>query len=327
MPLLHRRHDGPLASQRRVRFSLCTALTISCAMRAASHSSNRWIEGGSDGRGLVAGVSVALAAAVVAAVIYGAAAVLQAVGAQRASSSVEGRATFRQVARQGPYLAGLGCDLVAWVLTVMALRRLPLFAVQTIVAGSLAVTVVLAHVVLRTPLRRTDQAAIAATVVGLVLIGAAASGQTSIAPSAVVGVLALAGAPMLAIVGLAARGLPSVVAASVAGMAFAGSLFSARATHLSDGIVSLVTEPSAWAVLGYGTIGLVSYARALEAGHVGSATAAMWATEIVVASVLGWLVLNDGVREGWHLVAGTGLLLAVASTVTLARSPAHAIRL
>jgi uncharacterized membrane protein len=67
-------------------------------------------------------------------------------------------------------------------------------------------------------------------------------------------------------------------------------------------------------------VGLIAYARALEAGHVGSVTAVMWATEIVFATIIGWLVLGDNVRPGWRPAAGLGVVLALTATISLARS-------
>ena len=46
----------------------------------------------------------------------------------------------RAVWLQPWFLAGLVADVLAWVLTVVALRFLPVFAVQAILAGAIALT-------------------------------------------------------------------------------------------------------------------------------------------------------------------------------------------
>src|SRR4029077_18273396 len=46
--------------------------------------------------------------------------------------------------RQGPFLASIAIDLVGFIAQLIALRRLPLFAVQAIIAANLAVTAVFA---------------------------------------------------------------------------------------------------------------------------------------------------------------------------------------
>jgi drug/metabolite transporter (DMT)-like permease len=263
---------------------------------------------------------VSLSAAILAALIYGAGAVLQAMGAQYASSTVEGNARFRLVARQPKYLVGLILDVIAWALAVFSLRQLPLFATQTIVASSLAVTVLLAHFVMHTALHRADLIAVAMTVMGMVLIGASADLDTANTPSTKLGFFILLGVPIMAGLSTAIGTKSPVLSAIVAGLSFASSLFCARATHFSDGFADVVRSPLAWSIVGFGAVGLIAYARALEAGHVGSVTAVMWATEIVFATMIGWLVLGDNVRPGWRSAAGLGVVLALTATISLARS-------
>src|SRR5262249_53294171 len=45
---------------------------------------------------------------------------------------------------QWPFMASLGLDLIGFAAQLVALRRLPLFAAQAIIAGTLAVTAVFA---------------------------------------------------------------------------------------------------------------------------------------------------------------------------------------
>ena len=58
------------------------------------------------------------------------------------------------------YLIGIGCDLLAWVGSMIALRELAVYLVESILAGSLAVTVVAARVILKSRLRKRDIAAV-----------------------------------------------------------------------------------------------------------------------------------------------------------------------
>ena len=185
-------------------------------------------------------------------------------------------------------------------------------------------TVVLAHFVMHTRLARADIAAIAMTIVGMSLIAASAEAEVASIPSRTVGVVVILAVPLVAALSAFLGPKSPFLSAIVAGMSFASSLFSARATHFDDGLASVVRNPLAWAVVGFGIVGLVSYARALEAGHVGSVTATMWATEILVATVIGWLLLGDNVRPGWRPAATIGVVLALTATVSLARSQTRA---
>ena len=262
-----------------------------------------------------------LLAAVAASLIYGTGAVLQAIGTRRASAVPNGRRGLAGLIRQPLYVAGVAIDLIGWGLTMFASQRLPLFAVQTIVASSLAVTVVLARFVFQTALRRIDLVAVVTTVASMVLIGLSADEHTATSLSKTVTAAIVIGVPTLAVASRSLRGLSPYVSAILAGAAFAGSIMAARATNFDDGVFAVLGKPLTWAVVGYGLIGLLSYARALELGDVGGVTAAMWATEIVIATVVGKLVLGDDAKRGWRYVAFLGLLLALGSAFTLARSP------
>lgn len=266
----------------------------------------------------------ALAAALAAAFIYGAGSILQAKGARGASLRCEGRAPVLLIARQPAYVAGLACDFLAWLLTIAALQRMPVFAVQTIVASSLAVTVLLARVFFHTHLRPIDIFAVAGTMLSLILIGFTASSEAAQAPTTAVTIALVVGAPVLVLFTFFASAAASYISSITAGCAFAGSLLSARATHLEDGVLASARNPLTWAVLAYGAVGLISYARALESGNVGSATAITWAAEIVVASLVGRFFLGDHARHGWQWLATVGLVLALMSTLALARSPSQA---
>src|SRR5919199_4485434 len=91
-----------------------------------------------------------LAGALGAALAYGVGSILQGVAARRAAGGgrdLDPRLLLR-LAHQLPYVLGLGCDLAGFGLSLVALRTLPLFAVQAAVASAIGVTAVLAAFVL-----------------------------------------------------------------------------------------------------------------------------------------------------------------------------------
>jgi hypothetical protein len=255
-------------------------------------------------------MTLALVAALVGMVGYGVGSVLQALGAARASGPA--------VLRHPAYLAGLGCDAVAWVASLVALRYLPLFVVQSLLAGSLGVTVLLGRVVLRTRLRARDGAAVAVVAVALAVIAGAAgtqSAQPAPAGFTVAMLLTLLGT---VVVGAALYGRSgSLPLAALAGAAFSGAALCARAMPGPIGWALLV-EPLALGVVAFGVVGAVAYARSLERGPVGPATAVLWVIEVVVPGAVGLAVLGDTVRAGWALPAGLAVVAACAACVVLA---------
>lgn len=102
---------------------------------------------------------------------YGVGTVLQAAGAKRSRGLA--------VMRQPTYLVGLGCDGVAWVASLLALQRLPLFAVQALLAGSLCVSVVLARIFLHARLRVRDGVAVTLVALALAAVAAASGVQST----------------------------------------------------------------------------------------------------------------------------------------------------
>jgi drug/metabolite transporter (DMT)-like permease len=258
----------------------------------------------------------ALALAVAGAVGYGVASVLQAAGARRAAGLL---GTLRAPA----YLAGVCLDLLAWLLSVVALRILPVYQVQAVLAGSLAVTVVAARLFLGTRLRTADVAAVAVTVVALAALAAAAGPQDPAVPPAATRLgLALAAVPVaLAGWALAARGAAPNLVGAVAGLAYGGAALCARAvTPPGSAVASLLAEPLVWALAAFGLTGTLLYAHALEHGQVGPVTALLWIVEVLAPSAAGVLLLGDDVRPGWEAVAVAAVTATVAAAAVLAFS-------
>jgi drug/metabolite transporter (DMT)-like permease len=283
----------------------------------------------------VTAVTWALVAATAAAVGYGLASVLQASGASQAPGTL-------RTLRQPRYLAGVALDLLAWLASLAALRTLPVYQVQATLAGSLAVTVLAARLLLGTRLRAADITAVALTVAALAVLAAAAGPQHSshLSGSGRLG-LAAAAAP-LALAGWAttraAASAPASTgagagagagAAIIAGLAFGGAALCARAItlpddplrHLSTALASAATDPLAWALAAYGGIGTLLYAYALEHAEVGPVSALLWIAEVTAPAIAGITLLGDSIRPGWTPAAGAALLATIAAAAVLAGRP------
>ena len=268
-------------------------------------------------------MKTALVLCLIAAFGYGAGAVMQALGARRAEA--QGRVGLSAMARQPVFVFGLVTDLASWTISRFALHTLPLFAVQTILAGSLAVTVIMARVVLGTELRPRDRLAIVATMAGLFIVGVSAGEEPTREITHLLKICILIGIPALVALGVVAMRLrKSVVLAVLSGAAFTGSALAARAVHVKDeSVAGILSEPLLWAVLIYALLALGLHATALMRGAVGPVTAAMWATEVLVAAVVGAVALDDHMRPGWTIPAIAGIGLTLGATIVLARAPAQ----
>jgi drug/metabolite transporter (DMT)-like permease len=232
----------------------------------------------------------------------------------------------RSLVTQPRYLGGLLVDGLGWASTVVALRYLPVFVVQAVLGGAIALTAVGARVVYGSRLRSVDRLACAACVVGLVLVAASAGPDRPAAPSRfamlVLVAVAIVLVGCLVAVWPVSAGWPLAL---IAGLGFGGSSVAVRAVHLSVGEepVALLRAPPTYLVVVFGALGLVGYSRALERASLARVTAILLVTEATVPGVAGIILLGDSVRRGWWGAMVAGLVLAVAGVMVLAGSPAQ----
>jgi drug/metabolite transporter (DMT)-like permease len=269
-------------------------------------------------------MTVAVVAAGAAAVCYGVATVLQAVGARRTPHAGLHVRLFVRLLSQLPYVAGLALDLAGFVLSVVALHSLPLFLVQSVIAASVGVTAVVAVVVLGARLRPVEIAALVASGVGLVLLAVSAKpGHANpLARSAQWALLAAL--PVCAALGSAAARRHSaragVALAAVAGAGFAAVGIAARGLAVPQPWWQAVTTPAVWAIVGFGGVAVITFAAALQRGSVTVAAAVMSAIETVVPAAVGLAVLHDSTRAGVGApVAAIGFVLTLTGVLGLTR--------
>jgi drug/metabolite transporter (DMT)-like permease len=261
---------------------------------------------------------MSLVAALLAAIAYAAGSVLQARGAR-------GRHSPRALATSPFYLAGLGLDGVGWVLTLVALRGLPVYVVQAVQSSSLAFTVVLSWLWLKARLRGRDVAAIGALAVALAVVGIAGREQPAPAlTGSVVTLLVVVGVLVTALVAGALAGprrFSSATLAVLGGLAFSATALAARAVEIRHPLWHTLESPLVWVVAATGIAGQLAYAAALERGAVGPATALLWAVEVVAPAVVAIPLLGDGVRPGWWVPLALAIAAVVAASGVLAGAP------
>lgn len=259
---------------------------------------------------------LSLVAALAAAVSYGVSTIMQAVATRK---------TRGLAAVTTPLvILALVVDGVAWLLSLVALNRLPLFLVQAVLAGSIVVVVLLARWFLGARLRRVDVGAVVAVVLALVVIGAAGGDQPATAPPGGFVAVLVSGSVLLALgTVLLYRAGSSRALAVAAGLGYSVAALGARTAHAADDLLGTVLQPVAVPVVLGGVVGAIAYLRALERGHVGGTAATVSVLEVVVPGGIGIAVLGDVVRDGWAVPAAVALVVALAACVLLATSPAN----
>jgi drug/metabolite transporter (DMT)-like permease len=273
-----------------------------------------------------------LLAALLSAVCYGIAAVMQAIAvraASRRSAEVAGEAgqgvdpgLLVRMLRQGLFLASIAIDLVGFIAQLVALRRLPLFAVQAIMSANLAVTAVFAAWLMKMRLELREWLAVAGVVIGVALLGLSAGAQGATKVGSEFQLALIVAVVGVGVVGFAVARLPNPVRTpalgAIAGLGYAVLAVSAR---ILPGFapLQLLKNPATYTLAAAGIVSFLLYATALEGGSVTTATAAVVLAETMPPAIVGVLFLGDTTRHGLTAVAVLGFLLAVACAVALAR--------
>lgn len=258
-----------------------------------------------------------LLAAFAAMIAYGSASVLQAYAARRASGPA--------VLRHPAYLAGLACDGVAWGAQVVAMWQLPLFTVQGILAGSLAVTMLIGIPTLGLRPTRLEWLGVALTSVGVGIVSMTAGEGSAVNPGATLRLALVATLIVTVIVGaLSYRRGGMITQGAVAGVGYGLSALFVRVT------MAVIAAGGAWYAIPElylaflsGGAGIVMYARALEHHRVGPPTALLWVIEVIGPGLVGLALLGDAIRDGWTIPAALAVLAALAGCVVLALGPSQ----
>jgi drug/metabolite transporter (DMT)-like permease len=275
-------------------------------------------------------VLVSLVAAIVAAVFYGVASVMQAIAVRAAShrepedvasGGVDPGLVVRML-HQWRFVASVCLDALGFVAQLIALQRLPIFVVQAFVASNLAVTAVVASWLIGVKLSWREWAAVGGVVAGVGLVGSSAGAEGAAQVGAVFKLALIVAVAGLAVVGMAAAKLSepyrTTALGLVAGFGFGVLSIAAR---VLDGFspLQLARDPAAYAIAAAGIISFMFYATALEGGSVTVATAAVVLAETIPPAIIGVIFLGDQTRPGLAGVAWAGFFVAVASAVMLAR--------
>jgi drug/metabolite transporter (DMT)-like permease len=259
--------------------------------------------------------------AIVACLGYGAASVLESVAAKRAAEVV-GLTGLALIIKQVLYLLGLAADGLGFLGNVVALQRLPLFLVQSIVAGSIGVTAVIAS--LRgAHLSWKDWTSLAVLGFGLIFLSLTAVPTAAARLPLIEDWITLLSAMVPAVVGLIGFRMKGRVSAIVmscaAGLGFTGVALASRGIGADDISWSLLLNPLLWAIVVHGAVGMAFFTVALQRDAVTLITAITFVFEVVVPSLIGIVLFGDAIEPGRMPLAVVGFILAIGGAVSLSR--------
>lgn len=264
-----------------------------------------------------------LGAALLAAVLFGVAAVLQAIGARRVpmASGLDPRMLLRLL-RQPAFLAAWLLNFLGFLLHLVAIRLVPLYLAQAGIAASLVVTAALAVRLFGDTLARIEWAAVLAVFTGLALLATAAGEAGEVRAYATLNLGLVLTLALIVLVGLVVSRRHGIVVPAVLGL-LAGLAFAVDsiAIRLLPGLtpVDLVQSVATYVFVVSACLGALLYSIGLQRGSVTAATAPMIVMQTVAPAVVGVALLADGVRAGMLPLATAGLLLTTAGAARLAR--------
>ena len=266
---------------------------------------------------------VALLGTAVAAIAYGTATVLQAIGVQRMAAIPDGAALWTRLVAGRLYAFGLILDVLGFLASVASLRMLPLFLVESAVASSVAVTAVLAVLVLDLRLRHAEITALAVIGVGLVLLAVSAEPGPAHHAGAVAGWVLLGTVALVALmllIGLrdANSARASLILATAAGAGYGLVGIAARALEVRHPWWRTAADPVLWALLAQGALAVIAYGFALHRGRVTTVAAITMVVETVFPAIVGLVFLGDAVRDHLTLLAVIGFVATLAGSLALA---------
>jgi drug/metabolite transporter (DMT)-like permease len=256
---------------------------------------------------------IGLGAALLAAVLFGVSAVMQAVAARR------GRLI-------SPLMALVALIYVAgWGLHLVAIALVPLYVAQVGISFSLAVTAVAAAVTVGEPLASRHRVAIGVLVAGLALL-ALAAGPVGEEPFEARETAVLYGALVLTTVlgflALRVEGQPGgVLLGCLGGVAYAGSPVATRS--LVDFSWDWQSVAPALSIGLFGLLGFWLYSLALRRASVVAASGPLVLLQTALPAVVGVLAFGDGLRDGWWPAAFVGFVASAAGAMALSDAEAR----
>ncbi|MGX6968965.1 hypothetical protein [Corynebacterium sp. c7Ub_26] len=268
---------------------------------------------------------IAYIGAVCAAIAYGGATILQAIAVGRLAALPAGSSWGRRIRAGWLYGLGLVCDFLGFLMSALALHSLPLFLVESTVASSVAVTAVLAVVVLHQRLTAHEVIAVAVLVAGLIVLGVTAEEGPARAVAWWVGwglcALAIPLAAVAAVCVVASQPrwtmTTGIVLSVISGLGFGFVGVAARLVTVHSSILGWLSDAFVWAMVLMGGLAVVAYGYALDRLPTTTVAALSFACETIVPSAIGLIWLGDEVRPGLMWLAGVGFVAVLGACVQL----------
>jgi drug/metabolite transporter (DMT)-like permease len=253
-------------------------------------------------------LTIPLIAIFACALCNGAAAVLQKISADKevGVKSLDVRLIWRLL-HDLPYVGGIVLDILGWLLTLYAVRYLPLFLVEAVIASNIIITALIERLFRHQKLQAKSYLAIILILTGLVMLAFASSPERAAPISDLLRWLIILTPIPIGFVGfiLAKKQsrLSAIGLATLGGLAFGCTSVLGRVFNFSKPVWHTIYSPAVFAILASGGLGILLFSTALQRAQATTVNASMTASQTLIPAVIGIAFLGEDARNGlWFLV-------------------------
>ena len=265
---------------------------------------------------------LALLAAIGVTVFNGAAAILEKTGASKheLSRTVHPRLLWK-LRKNRLYVIGIILDLLAWILTLIAVHNLPLFLVQPIIACSIIVTLLIEHYVFRHKISPKFSLSIGFILLGLILLAVVSTTEKSKAISNSLKLIIILGPVVLFFLGSIfskiQKNYSSFILAALSGFAFGGVSIAGRVLVIKQPYLHIICSYLMLSIVGYGLIGILFFTMALQRNLASVVSSTMIACETILPIIVGIAFLGDHPNHNLWILVYLGIVLTVFGTILI----------
>lgn len=242
--------------------------------------------------------------------------VQQKIGADRERNIHAFDLTFLwRLLKNAQYSLGTSLEIIAYVLSLVALRVLPLFLVQSIIAASIIVTAMGERLFLHKKLSKQTYSALGIVLVGLILLAVSAiSGHATVSNQTdrvLVAVLPI----LLALLGLVFIYMQSqvsaIILAALGGLAFGNTSTIGRILVYPHPFWKLIENPLLGSLIFSAILGQYLFTVSLQRISATKSNGVMIAMQTLGPALFGLLLFDDRIRPGFQGIVVLGILLVI----------------
>jgi len=222
-----------------------------------------------------------------------------------------------------PYLLATLFQLLGWCLGLIALRVLPLFLVQSIIAGSIVLTALAEKIITHRTLGKRLYWAIAVIICGIILLSTAAKPGRAMALNSNL-TFGIEIAPIIiAAIGLICLYIKNkasvTLLALLSGGAFGGAAIIGRIIIYPALSWKSLANPMLLSLVAFALLGQFLFTVALQRTTGTITNALALATSTLAPAILGLVYFSDKIRPGFSFIVIIGFILTVGGSLGVAK--------